>query len=289
MEKKIILITGATSGIGKATALSLAGQGHQVIVHGRNAAKTEATKEEIVVKTGNLKIDTLVADLSLMKASRQLVEEFRSRYDRLDVLINNAGGIMHNTREVTSEGHELTLALNLLSPFLMTNLLLSHLKLSRQGRIINVSSSSHRIDAQPDFGDIPLKNHYNPRLAYGNAKLFLIWITQHLAAMLQKDGATITANAMHPGPVATNFGMESDLGLVLKVFAKLARPFFRSVEQGADTMIYLATADEVAHRSGLYFVDRKPTAVSKKYYSTEAEEFIWEYCSGFTGTDYLTD
>lgn len=289
MSEKIVLITGATSGIGKAAALALAEQGRQVIIHGRNAEKVRQAREELAGKTGNPKIDTLVADLSVLEEVRQMADVFKRKYRRLDVLINNAGGIMHNARELTNEGHERTIALNLLSPFLLTNLLMSHLKQSAQGRIINVSSSSHRLDAKLYPGDLQLKDHYSPRLAYGNAKLFLIWVTQYLAARLQKGGESITVNAMHPGAVATNFGVESDLGVLLKVFAKLARPFFRSVEQGADTLIYLATAGEVAHKSGLYYVDRKPAKVSMKYYSPEAEKLIWDYCVEVTGTDYLED
>jgi NAD(P)-dependent dehydrogenase (short-subunit alcohol dehydrogenase family) len=287
MKEKIILITGATSGIGKAAALVLAAQGHHVIIHGRNAEKVQQAREELTAKTSNQKVDTLIADLSVLEEVRQMADVFKVKYNRLDVLINNAGGIMHNARELTREGHERTIALNLLSPFLLTNLLIDHLKQSKQGRIINVSSSSHRLDAKPYLDDLQLKEHYSPRLAYGNAKLFLIWVTQQLAARLQKNGESITANAVHPGAVATNFGVESNLGVLLKVFAKLARPFFRSVEQGADTLIYLATAEEVAHKSGLYYVDRKPAKVSTKYYSPEAEKLIWDYCVEVTGTDYL--
>jgi NAD(P)-dependent dehydrogenase (short-subunit alcohol dehydrogenase family) len=284
MTDKVILITGATGGIGKAAATALAKQGHTIIIHGRNEQKVEHVRDEIKATSGNEKIDTLVADMFLLSDVRKMAEVFKHKYDRLDVLVNNAGGIMGKRRETTSEGIEKTIAVNLLAPFLLTGLLMNSLKKSQNGRIINVSSSSHKLNAKPNFNDFQLGENYDPLRAYGNAKLFLIWVTQHLAVEMKQAGMkNITANSMHPGAVATNFGVESNLGSLLNFVGKLARPFFRSAEQGADTLIYMATANEISSASGKYFINRKPAKVSTKYYTAENEKMIWDYCNRLAG------
>jgi NAD(P)-dependent dehydrogenase (short-subunit alcohol dehydrogenase family) len=197
----------------------------------------------------------------------------------LDVLINNAGGIMGRQMQLTKEGFEKTFAVNLLAPFLLTTQLLEHLGKGDEGRIINVSSNSHELNAKPDFNDLQMKRRYTPLGAYGNSKLFLIWISQHLSKDLKDTlKERITVNTVHPGAVRTGFGTASDLGSVLNFISKLARPFFRTPEQGADTVVYLATNKEVGTVSGKYFVDRKQAKVSAKYYSNEREQQIWDYC-----------
>jgi NAD(P)-dependent dehydrogenase (short-subunit alcohol dehydrogenase family) len=280
MTDKVMLITGATGGIGKAAAMALAKQGHTIIIHGRSEQKVKQVQEEIKTLSGNEKIDILVADMFLLSDVRKMAAAFDHKYGQLDVLINNAGGIMGKNRETTIEGNEKTIAVNLLAPFLLTELLLNRLKKSQDGRIINVSSSSHKLNAKPDFNDLQLRKNYDPLRAYGNTKLFLIWVTQHLALQMKQAGIrNVTANTLHPGAVATNFGVQSNLGSMLNSISKLARPFFKSVEQGADTLIYLATTDEIAGVSGRYFIDRKPAKVSSKYYTAENEKIIWDYCS----------
>jgi NAD(P)-dependent dehydrogenase (short-subunit alcohol dehydrogenase family) len=279
MNDKIVLITGATGGIGKAAAIALAKQGFTVVIHGRNRQKTELVCEEIKAATGNDKIDVIVANLFSLKDVQNMANTFKQKYNRLDVLVNNAGGIMGKDRETTTDGVEKTIAINLLAPFLLTELLLNILKNSDNGRIINVSSNSHKLNAKPDFDDLSLEKGYNPLRAYGNAKLFLIWITQHLSQTLNQQGIkNITANTLHPGAVATNFGVESNLGAVLNFIAKLARPLFKTPEQGADTIVYLATSGEVNNSSGKYFVNRKQANVAKKYYSEKNEKNVWDYC-----------
>lgn len=282
MENRLALITGATDGIGKATAIALAKQGFTVVVHGRNEQKTKRVCEEIKSLTGNHLTGMLVADLSLLQEVRSMAHEFKKKYNRLDVLINNAGGVMNKDRETTAEGFEKTMALNTLAPFLLTQLLLPLLTQSREGRIINVASNAHHINAKPNFNDLQLEQGYDPLKAYGNSKLFLIWITQQLHAQLQKQGITnVTVNTLHPGAVRTGFAVNSNLGIVLNTLVKLMRPFFKTVEQGADTLIYLATAD-IHEKGGLYYVNRKPVHTGVKYYSPENEKLVWDYCAKLT-------
>jgi NAD(P)-dependent dehydrogenase (short-subunit alcohol dehydrogenase family) len=279
MNNKIVLITGATGGIGKAAAIALAKKDFTVVIHGRNRQKTELVCEEIKAATGNDKIDVIVANLFSLKEVQNMANSFKQKYNRLDVLINNAGGVMGKDREITADGIEKTIAINLFAPFLLTQLLLELLKNSADGRIINVSSNSHRLNAKPDFDDLSLEKGYNPLRAYGNAKLFLIWITQHLSQTFNQQGIkNITANTVHPGAVATNFGVESNLGAVLNFIAKLARPLLKTPEQGADTIVYLATSGEVKNSSGKYFVNRKQSKVTEKYYSEKKEKAVWDYC-----------
>src|SRR5690606_28931302 len=267
-KQRTVFITGATSGIGKETAIALAKQNYRVVIHGRNKEKTTGVCEEIKRLSGNDKIDYIIGDLFLMSEVRKVAQTYIERYEHLDILINNAGGIMSKDRKETPEGVETTIAVNLLAPFFLTELLLDLLKKSDDGRIINVSSNSHQLNAKPDFNDLELKNNYNPLAAYGNAKLFLIWISQYLAGkLIEDDFKNITVNTLHPGAVATNFGVDSNLGGLFNFFGKLARPFFKTPEQGAEAIIYLATSENVKSMSGKYFENKKIKPASPKYYS----------------------
>ncbi len=191
--------------------------------------------------------------------------------------------MMNKEREITGEGFEKTIALNLLTPFLLTELLLDLIKKSKDGRIINVASNAHHINAKPNFQDIQLENNYDPLIAYGNSKLFLIWITQLLNGELQKQGfSNVKVNTLHPGAVRTSFAVKSDLGFLLNTMVKVMRPFFKTVEQGADTLIYLATTN-IPDKGGLYYVNRKPAKVGTKYYSPENEKGVWDFCISQTG------
>ncbi|RDC58224.1 SDR family NAD(P)-dependent oxidoreductase [Pedobacter chinensis] len=278
-QQKTAFITGATGGIGKAAALGLASKHYRVIIHGRNEEKTAAVCKEIKKITGNENIDYFIGDLFLMRDIKKVAETFINKHDRLDILINNAGGIMSKDRKETAEGIEATISVNLLAPFLLTNLLLDLLKRSEDGRIINVSSNSHKLNAKPRLSDIELKHNYNPLVAYGNAKLFLIWISQYLSEQLSSQGLyNVTVNTLHPGAVVTNFGVNSNLGGLLNFFGKLVRPFFKTPEQGAETIIHLAVSDEVKSVNGKYFENKKIKLPSEKYYSKQNEQIIWNYC-----------
>jgi NAD(P)-dependent dehydrogenase (short-subunit alcohol dehydrogenase family) len=207
MTDKIILITGSTDGIGKITAKALAKQGHTVIVHGRNQQKTKAVCEELKAETDNLNIDFVIADLLLLSDIQRMAGDVKKKYQRLDVLINNAGAIFGKERETTKEGLEKTMALNLFSPFLLTQLLLESLAKSQAARIVNVSSAAHTMSGAPDLSDIQFTKNYSFGNAYGLSKLYLIWVTQHLAKDLKEKGmGLITVNSLHPGTIKTEFG-----------------------------------------------------------------------------------
>ena len=278
MESKIILITGSTGGIGKETAKALAKQEHTVIVHGRNKKKTEAICDEIKSETGNNQIDFVIADLLLLSEVNRMAIEFKKKYTRLDVLINNAGAMFGEVRETTKEGLEKTFALNLFSPFLLTQLLLEPLAKSSNARIINVSSSAHKMSGIPDLSDIQLEKNYSFGNAYGLSKLYLIWITQYLARTLKENDLRITANSLHPGTIKTGFGQNANKGFWMNLLFKASMQFATTPEHGAESTIYLATSKNLENVTGKYFSNRKIAKSSIKYYSPENEKAIWDYC-----------
>lgn len=284
MKEKIVLITGATSGIGKETARALARQGHIVIVHGRDQAKTEKVCQEIKAETGNDLVDMLLADLFLLSDVKRMADDFKQKYERLDVLINNAGAMMGTEREITKEGLEKTIVVNLLAPFLLTELLLDVLAKSPAGRIVNVSSEMHKHGGKPDFNDFQMVNSYSCDRAYGLAKLYLIWNSRHLIAELKEKGlGHMTVNVVHPATTNTNFGLDSDKGFIKNLIFKVVMPLSLTPEQGAETSIYLATSDEVKNVTGKYYGTKKKLGnVSEKYYSPQNEKIVWDYCKQIT-------
>lgn len=286
MKPKIILITGSSDGMGKAAAIALAKQGHYIIIHGRNEAQTQQVQKHIIAESGNPKIDYLIADLSLMHQVRKMAEKFKSKYDRLDVLLNNAGAMMGKERAQTTEGIEKTIALNLLAPFLLSSLLLDWLYKSDQARIVNVASSAHRSLANPDFCDLECISGYTPNRAYGNAKLFLIMASEVMDQKIrERNLGKITINTLHPA-VVVNKSMAANLeqkGLLGKIIMAVMRMLTKTPQQGAETAIYLASSDKVKEISGLYFVDKKPVKVDSKHISEETKNIIWYFCENKTG------
>jgi retinol dehydrogenase 14 len=276
MKGKVCLVTGATAGIGKATAMALAGMGAIVAIVGRNAAKTEAVAREIITRTGNEAVTWFVADLSRQDEVRRLAAEFRNRYDQLHVLVNNAGG-MFGTRQVTADGLELTFALNHLAYFLLTDLLLGMLKASAPARIVNLSSGAH-LAGRIHFGDLQLAQKYKPGTAYAQSKLANVLFTYELARRL--EGTGVTANCLHPGAVATNFGQ--NWGLNNFVYSTFGR-FMLTPEQGADTAIYLASSPEVDGVTGRYFAKRKPKRSKASSYDTAIAARLWQVSEQLTG------
>ena len=272
MQGKICLVTGATSGIGKATALGLAQMGATVVMVGRDREKGEAVQREIKTKSGNEAVDLLLADLSSQESIRQLAEDFLQRYTKLHVLINNAGLISLRRRE-TVDGLEVTFAVNLLAPFLLTNLLLDVIKASAPSRIINVSSASHEA-GYINMDDLQLEGHYRYLRAYGQSKLALVLFTYELARRLQGTG--VTANCLHPGFVASNFGQNGTGPISRAVVNLIFSSFGISPEEGAKTSIFLATSPEVEGVTGKYFVKSIPKRSAPITYDESLQRQLWE-------------
>jgi NAD(P)-dependent dehydrogenase (short-subunit alcohol dehydrogenase family) len=270
MQGKICMVTGANSGIGKATALELAQMGATVVMVCRDRARGEEAKSEITTKSRNNAVDLLQADLSSQQSIRQLVENFQHHYTHLHVLINNAGAAFTGRRE-TVDGLEMTFAVNYLAPFLLTNLLLDMLKASAPARIVNVSSNSH------EAGYIQLDDlqaeHHRPMRAYGQSKLAVVLFTYELARRLQGTG--VTANCLHPGFVATNFG-QNGTGSAVRLLVKLIGSFGASPEEGAKTSIFLATSPEVEGVTGKYFVKSIPKRSASISYDESLQRQLWE-------------
>ena len=277
MKDKVCLITGATAGIGAVTARVLAERGATVILVGRNPDKSRALVEQLKQQTRNPGVDYLLADLSSQQQIRALAETFKTRYPRLDILINNAGGIFFNRRE-TVDGLEMTFALNHLNYFLLTHLLLDLLQASAPARLINVSSVAH-YSASINFKNLQYKRFYGLGWpAYAQSKLANILFTYELARRLP---ANITANALHPGLVATNFALGN--GLLGKLARLSLNPISISPQAGAQTIIYLATSPQVEGITGKYFEDCRPYRSSPASYDEATARRLWEVSEELTG------
>lgn len=278
LEGKRMLVTGATSGMGKVTALRLAQQGASVVLVGRNHDKTEATAQEIRRQAPQSDVQFLVADLSSLAQVRTLAQAYQSAYPRLDVLINNAGG-MFARRQLSADGLEMTFALNVFAPFLLTHLLLDTLKANSPARIITVASATH-VGKHVPFDDLTHEKGYKPLNVYAESKLMAIMLTYELARHL--EGTGVTANTLHPGVVATNFGKDAR-GSIWPVMVTLMAPFSLSPEKGAQTALYLASSPDVVNVSGQYFVKSRPARSSDASYDVSAQQRLWAICERLTG------
>lgn len=280
MNSKIVLITGATSGIGRETALGLAAKGATLVLVGRSREKLDRTISEITSRTGNHQIDSLICDLTSMESVRRLAQDFKAKYQRLDVLINNAGEIV-GERRTTVDGHEYTLALDYLSHFLLTSLLLDIIKASAPSRIIHVSSSTHMY-GHINFDDLMGARKYGAMRAYGQAKLANLIFTYELARRLAGTG--VTANALNPGLVRTNFGM--GIRGRWRIPLLLKQRLSMSARKGAETSIYLASSPDVAGVSGKYFAKKKEKRSSKESYDVSVAKRLWSESARLTGAEW---
>jgi NAD(P)-dependent dehydrogenase (short-subunit alcohol dehydrogenase family) len=274
MAGRICLVTGASSGIGKMTALALAKRGATVIMVCRNRTKGEQVQAEIEEQSGNRQVELLIADMSSLASIRQLAREVQQRYTQLHVLINNAGG-MWARRETTADGLERTFATNYLGPFLLTHLLLDLLKASAPARIINVSSSAHRF-GRINFDDLQSERQYIAFRVYGTSKLELIHFTHELANRL--TGTGVTVNVLHPGVVATSFFGNGPLW-------PLASHFLLTPEQGAQTTVYLATSPAVDAVSGKFFVQSRQQHSSRASYDVLTRKRLWAVSEQLIGAE----
>ena len=277
MNDKICLVTGATHGIGLATARALAHSGAQVLVHGRDLARTRAAAQTLSRDTGNPAVRAVQADFASLADVRRLAQELSSSLPRLDVLINNAG-MMSATPGTSADGYDLTFAVNHLAPFLLTNLLLAKLRAAAAARIVVVASAVHR-RARLDFDDLMNARVSGLMPAYARSKLANILFVRALARRL--EGTAVTVNALHPGTVRSH--LFHDNLLLRVVLAGVGPLFMLTPEQGARTSIYLATSPEVAGLSGGYYerCGRVEPGVAAQ---NEADgERLWQASAQLTG------
>ncbi|NDI36762.1 SDR family oxidoreductase [Chengkuizengella sediminis] len=272
MNGKIAIITGANSGMGLATTTEIAKKGATVIMLCRNKQRGETALHTAKQQSGSQNIELMICDLGSLESIHTFVAQFKEKYNKLDILINNAG-VMSLKRELTSDGFEMQLGINHLGHFLLTNLLLERLKNAEEARIINVSSGAHKI-GKIDLQDPFLTKRYGFMKGYAQSKLANILFTKELSNKLKNTN--ITVNALHPGAVATNIGVNRKTGFG-KNFIKLMKPFFLSAEEGASTAIYLATSDEVKDTTGEYFYKKKISLVSKIAQDNELSKKLWTW------------
>jgi NAD(P)-dependent dehydrogenase (short-subunit alcohol dehydrogenase family) len=271
MKGKRIVITGATNGIGLAAAEALAAQGANLAIVGRTETRAKIAAAQVRLKAGNgATVDTLVADLSSQRAVRKLANEILARYPKIDILMNNAGA-MHTTRQVTKDGIELTWAVNHLAPFLLTTLLLDGFKANAPSRIITTASEAHQGASIP-FDDLNAERSYRGFGRYKESKLANILFTSELAKRL--NGSGVTAYCFHPGLVASGFNRNN--GILMSLGMLLLRPVSRSVEQGAETLVWLANAPEIELTNGGYYVDMDWRPPSPEGQSMETARRLWE-------------
>lgn len=267
---KVCLVTGATGGIGYITAHSLAAQGASVVVVSRNAAKCAEAVARIKTQTGNDKLNYLAGDLSNMAQVRAVAEQFLSQYDRLDVLVNNAGAVFA-TRQTSADGYEMTMALNHLNYFYLTKLLQDRLLASAPARIVNVSSEAHK-GGSIRFDDLMSEKKYSAFGVYAMSKLANVMFTYELARRM--EGSDVTANALHPGFVASNFGRSN--GGMWGMIMPVVQLFAISPEKGAETTIFLASSPEVQGVTGQYFDKKRAVKSSVASYDTAAQRRLWD-------------
>jgi NAD(P)-dependent dehydrogenase (short-subunit alcohol dehydrogenase family) len=267
---KVCVVTGSNSGIGKETTLALLGMGATVVMVVRSQEKGQKALDEIVTKTGNHSVSLMICDMSSMASIRRFVADLKNRFSHLDVLINNAGAEFVK-RQVTAEGFEQTFAVDYLAPFLLTYELLDLLKASAPSRIINVSSGLAK-NGKIVFDDLQNEKNYKGMQAYSNAKLMLMMFSYELSRRLQGTGVTV--NVLMPGFVSTNLGKNSG-SLSSAIMFTMVRPMQISAKKGAETSVYLASADEVKDVSGKCFAKKKEVETCPVSYDQEAQKRLW--------------
>ncbi len=266
MKNKTVLITGSTDGIGKQTAFELAQMGAQVVIHGRNEQRCGKTAREIQSLLPQAKLAWLCADLASLKQVRQMATEFNDRFDRLDVLINNAG-VFEAQRRLSADGFEMTFAVNHLAHFLLTGLLLDKIRQNAPARIINISSMAHA--SQMDFDNLQGERGYSGYQAYALSKLANILFTVELAERLQNSAVTV--NCLHPGVISTKL-LQAGWGMG-----------GASLVEGARTSVYLASSPEVTNVTGKYFVDKRAALPAVTAEDKQVRQRLWQISETLTG------
>ncbi len=277
MNGRTCIVTGATSGIGRATVGALNHAGARLVLVARNAEKAELTRKELLAERPDADISVHLADLSRLDEIRWVVPALLEDCPRIDVLLNNAGIVMMK-RTVTSDGFESMFGINHLAYYLMTRLLLDRIAENPEARIVSVSSEAHRF-AKWDFDDLQSEKSFSGMRVYGNSKLANILFTRALAKRL--DGTGVTANCLHPGAVDTNLGQDN--GWLFKVIHPFTKLFLRSPEDGAKTSIHLCMSPEVADVSGTYFQNEKPRRPTDLALDDNAAERLWQMSAEMVG------
>lgn len=276
LKGKVCLVTGSSSGIGKATAKGLAELGGTVVLACRNPERAEAARQEVAKETSNQDVSVGLVDLASLDSVRSFAHDFQQKFSRLDVLVNNAG-VYVSKRVVTTDGFESTFGINHLAHFLLTNLLLDLMKASAPSRIVNVSSEAQS-RGHIDFDDLQGERKYRGWKSYPQSKLANVLFTYELTRRL--EGIGVTVNCVHPGTVRTNFARDNGgfLGLIVEIFG----PFMLSPEQGARTVIWLASSPEVVHATGKYFAKLSEMRSSRESYDLEVAKRLWDVSSELT-------
>lgn len=278
MKNKIVVVTGANSGIGRVTATEIAKLGAKVVIVCRNEKKAKAVQEDINALTGLNNCDLFLCDFSSHTSIRNFAREFRQKYDKIDVLINNAGTIL-GERQLNEDGYEMMFATNHLGYFLVTHYLLDLLRKSEQGRIVNVASLAHRF-TNMRWEDIHAEKRFVSFIQYGFTKLCNILFTKELADKL-KNSTNVSVNCLHPGNINSNFGRSGH-----PAFKFLMETFgfvLTTPEKGAETSIYLAISPEVIGKTGLYWYHKHPSIPSAEARSAENAARLWELSLQLTG------
>jgi retinol dehydrogenase 12 len=273
MDGKTVVITGANSGVGKATAVALAGAGARTVMTARDRRRGEEAAAEVRKIAGSDQVELVVFDLGDLASVAQGASELLDRCDRIDVLVNNAGLVL-SERRVTADGFEATFAINHLGPFQLTRLLTERLVASAPARVVNVSSTAHRSARHGlDFDDLQSTKNYRGMQVYSRTKLANLLFTLELAKRL--EGTRVTANAVHPGTVASGFARDDDASGFLAFGVKLIKPFVLTPEKGARTSVYLASSPEVSEVTGGYFVKCKERTPAPAARNEAAAELLW--------------
>ena len=274
MKGKVVVVTGSNVGIGLETAVGVAALEATTVLACRNRAKAEAAAKEVTQRTWNDDVHVVDLDLADLVSVRAAADDVLARWGRLDVLVNNAGGTW-SQHQLTAQGFEYTFGVNHLGPFFLTNLLLDRLRASSPARIVNVTSVGHHFARHGmRFDDLQSEHGYDGMDAYCRSKLANVLFTRELAKRL--EGTGVTANAVHPGPVRSGFGMDGDLTGFMGFGLKLVRPFEISPKRGAKTSIYVATSPDVAGKTGMYWVRSKPGHMSRAARDDGTASRLWE-------------
>ncbi|SFR83778.1 Short-chain dehydrogenase [Agromyces sp. CF514] len=267
MAQKVIVITGASDGIGRAAARRLHADGHEVVVVGRSPQKTRSLADE-------LGVEHHVADFADLASARSLAADLVARHPRIDVLANNAGGIFGRQRAVTVDGHEMTFQVDYLAPFLLTQHLMPTLVASK-ATVINTSSLANRIFSRFDLDDLESERRYRPIRAYGNAKLAQVLFTKELERRYGAEG--VTSTAFHPGAIATNFSVDEGTGMAGLYRWRLRDLVMQSPEQGASTLVFLAEGEPgVDYPTGLYYTRSRPARASRLADDADLARDLWD-------------